>query len=131
MDVHKYIQKLVPVYSVEFGYVPTNVESPKVIYVTTRWPHEIAFGTRVRFHSLSPEMRVPRETFEVREVNGMRISLVNDGYGDLVLPPSSLALGLKTWGYTTREPNSPPGYMKNWIYGRGDPQVFLLYEDRY
>lgn len=76
---------------------------------------------------------MPGVHFEVKDVNGNRISLSPIGkkwHASCVLPESSAALTFPTWGYVTREYDAPPGYMRNWTYGRGDAEVYLIYNEK-
>jgi hypothetical protein len=75
MDTNLYKLKSVPIFNIQYGHVPTNVASPKVVYVTTRFPSDIPVNSAVKLVSRDKRFVFSKGTYVVRDVNGTRISL--------------------------------------------------------
>ena len=116
--------------SVEWGYNPLMLESPKQLWVILKFPAPagLKIGEQVRLH-MAPGVGVNtrgkdsdlNSTFIVEDIVGYRVSL-----NSLGLQVASA----EAWGHDTRTVNVRP-LRQNWHYGYGDANSFLEYYHRY
>ena len=113
-------RKLLALYSIDYGYVPTNMAGNKVLHVVSYFPPtDLKVGDCVYLHSSSPDFKMPHDQFFIKDISGPRIILESPTF-------TGTSHGWH-WGYSTREYGAPPGIYRNWIYGSGAPTLFLVY----
>ena len=107
--------QVVPIYSINYGFLPTSMHSKKVLWVQLKFPAEdygVGTGSLVRIVSSSPTSSMPRGDYYVRDAVGTRLVL------ELHKPSSE-------WGYVTRDHEDLPGVNRDWNYGSGEANAFL------
>jgi len=128
--------RFLEVASINYDFIPGQLESPKVLWVALKFPppKDFRVDTLVRFHfkpgvgiETSPGSPSLNSTFYVNDIIGLRIFLMpstRDWRPDLVGDPKSCRnFG---WGYETRRMNVRPS-RQDWLYGYGTPASFLEY----
>jgi hypothetical protein len=115
--------KVLPIYSLEYGYIPTVNTGKKVVYATTNFPPtDLYVGQVVFLYSTSQNFIVPQDPLVIKDIVGTRI---------ILQPFNSHTWDGKDhgwyWGYSTRQYDACPGLDRNWTYGTGKPVIFLYY----
>ncbi len=118
--------------SINYGYPPATLESPKALYVTLKFhvPSDFRVGSTVRIH-LRPGIGINTENpgldsvFIAEDIIGMNVVLTPLSHywrGDLGNP-------YQTWGHDMRKTNVRP-LTASWDYGYGSSVSFLEYYPR-
>ncbi len=118
--------------SINYGYVPSSLESPKTLYVTLKFPPPPNFrvGSTVRVQ-LRPGIGIDTKNpglesvFIADDIVGMHVvlkTLSHHWKADLGNPYQS-------WGYDMRRNDVRPP-QRGWDYGFGAHQSFLEYYPR-
>lgn len=125
--------KFLQVDSINYDYLPTQLESPKVLWVTLKFPPPSDFrvDTLVRLH-LKPGVGIEtsktpslNSTFYVNDIIGLRVFLMPSTNE---WRPDKVGKRRKNfgWGYDMRQINVRPS-RQDWLYGYGDTTSFLEY----
>ena len=125
--------RFLEIYSINYDYIPSQLESPKMLWVTLKYPppKDFKVDTIVRLH-LKPGVGIHtssiselNSTFSVNDIIGLRVML---------LPvtsewtPNRVQGGCKNfgWGHNMRQMNVRPS-RQDWLYGYGTSTSFLEY----
>lgn len=111
----------IQIQEVRNDYVPYNIESPKMLYVTTKFPQTdknppLYPGRIVQLAQLSSNGRYYNSIHVVDDVCGMRITL-------LPIPKQRYNL---VYGYTQELVDKKIRLTDSWHWGYGDGAGFLL-----
>ena len=119
--------------SINYDYIPGQLESPKMFWVDIRFPppKDFKVNTLVRFH-VKPGVGIKtsnipamNSTFYVNDIIGRRIMLIPSTSG---WKPNAIKNGCNPfgWGYDLRQMNVRP-LRQNSSYGYGTSPSFLEY----
>jgi hypothetical protein len=102
-------------------YIPYNVNSPKMLYVTTKFPQSDSYrplypGRLVQLSQLARDGKYYNSIHVVDDVCGMRITL-------LPVPRQRYNL---TYGYTQETIDKKLRLTDSWHWGYGDGAGFLI-----
>lgn len=126
--------KYLEVASINYDFIPSQLESPKMLWVDLTFPppKDFRVDTLVRLHlkpgvgiQTSPEMPSLESTFYVNDIIGLRVMLIPSTKN---WAPNRVHRGCQTfgWGHDMRQMNVRPS-RQNWLYGYGTPTAFLEY----
>ncbi len=122
------------VLSINYDFIPTQLESPKMLWVALKFPPPEDFkvdtlvrlllkpGVGIRTVAGSPSLQ---STFYVNDIDGLRIVLLPS---TLTWAPNKVKNGCRPfgWGYDMRQMDVRPS-RQNWLYGYGQTTAFLEY----
>lgn len=126
--------QVLEVESINYDYIPSQLESPKMLWVALKYPppKDFRVDTLVRLHlkpgvgiKTSPGMPSLNSTFYVNDIIGLRVMLLPSTPG---WTPNGVRGGCKNfgWGYNMRKMNVRPS-RQNWLFGYGASTAFLEY----
>jgi len=126
--------KFLEVLSINYDFIPSQLESPKMLWVTLKYPppNDFKVDSLVRLH-LRPGVGINtvngrpglESTFYVNDIVGLRVMLVPS---TVTWAPNKTQDGCSNfgWGYDMRQMNVRPS-RQNWEYGYGHTTSFLEY----
>jgi len=157
MATKTFLGGTIPIYSINYDFIPNSIQGEKVLWVTSQFPPQhLKVGMYVRIEPLSTDFVVPRTTLQVEDIIGARIVLSTKPVPlDDMLNYASYGIVRYTggnprprsyirsvdhksdwspldhggqWGYATRNHDGAPiGTYRNWNYGSGHPVGLLVY----
>lgn len=68
--------RILPIYSVNYDFLPTSVFRYKVLWVTTKYPPNVLhIGDYVKLKSIRPELTFPDIILQIEDIEGERVVL--------------------------------------------------------
>lgn len=133
----------VPIYSINYDFMPTIPYSQKVLWVQLRYPAppSLRVGNMVQIISTDQNFTPPSDILQVIDIIGTRVAL-SSRYDNICSPapcppfspgrkregswhPWSHSYG--TWGYETRDVSDSPYAYRSWLYGNGRSVSYLVW----
>lgn len=124
--------KYLSVASINYDYIPTVLEGPKVLWVGLKWaaPKDLKIGSHVRVH-LRPGIGINTDpgnpelnsVFEVQDIIGTSVVL---GSVSKKWHPNLGNKNISGWGHDLRRTDVRP-LRQDWNFGYGTQQSFVQY----
>lgn len=133
--------------NINYDYIPSQLESPKMLWVALKYPppKDFRVDTLVRLHlkpgvgiRTSPGMPNLNSTFYVNDIIGLRVMLmpstpgwapnkIKGGCGNPGFDPGYTRSGSSFgWGHDMRQIDVRPS-RQNWLFGYGQSTAMLEY----
>jgi hypothetical protein len=132
----------IPLYSLNYDYIPTILYGSQCLWADTKFPvSNLKIGTKIKFVSVDTNLVMPTEAdITVSDIIGTRIVFKcqhqTDSLRALTFFEQKKDIS-KTqwhplnhgphWGYSTRDLASNPAADRNWVYGNGDPLLYMVW----
>lgn len=122
--------KLIPIDSINFDYLPTSLDSPKVFWMQLRFPapNDLRVGSTVLLKIVSPNSQVRKslqnQKFGVTDIFGTRVVLSPYRGNDWL--PTLHGNAPQGWGYNT-DLRDVRTSLHSWNYGYGKPVAYIEY----
>lgn len=133
-NFHKGENNYVPIFNISYDYIPSEMASEKVMWVSTQFPVKIPIGTIVRLMSQQPNFKIPDIAFQIKDIILDKIVLspmieapsrANKRHywpnNSPIWTPLDYA---NQWGYSTRMGFNGD---RNYNYGIGKPICYLMF----